>query len=143
MRASQAPIGQLIEREVSRGIAIEKIVLAGFSQGGAVALQTGLRYPRKLAGIMALSTYLPLAESFANEAAAENRRTPIFMAHGTEDPVDCLRRWATTSRVTLTELRLQRGVARVFRCSTPCAREEVARYRDVAAAGPESVIRDS
>src|SRR5687767_450127 len=87
VRASQGAIGQLIEREVSRGITVEKILLAGFSQGGAVALQTGLRYPRKLAGIMALSTYLPLAQSFAVEATAENRRTPIFMAHGTEDPV--------------------------------------------------------
>ena len=87
VRASQGAIGQLIEREVSRGITVEKILLAGFSQGGAVALQTGLRYPRRLAGIMALSTYLPLAQSFAAEATAENRKTPIFMAHGTEDPV--------------------------------------------------------
>jgi phospholipase/carboxylesterase len=61
--------------------------VAGFSQGGAIALQAGLRYPRKLAGVMALSTYLPLAESLPREAAAANRRTPIFMAHGTYDPV--------------------------------------------------------
>jgi phospholipase/carboxylesterase len=87
VRASQAAIGQLIEREVATGIATEKIVLAGFSQGGAVALQTGLRYPKKLAGVMALSTYLPLAESFDNEASPENRRTPVFMAHGTQDGV--------------------------------------------------------
>ena len=87
VRASQAAIGELIAREVGRGSAAGSIVLAGFSQGGAVALQTGLRYPRKLAGIMALSTYLPLAESFANEAATENRKTPIFMAHGTQDAV--------------------------------------------------------
>ncbi|HYH43876.1 MAG TPA: carboxylesterase, partial [Burkholderiales bacterium] len=87
VRASQAAIGQLIEREVSRGVTLEKILLAGFSQGGAVALQTGLRYPRRLAGIMALSTYLPAAESLAQEAAAENRKTPVFMAHGTEDNV--------------------------------------------------------
>ena len=87
VRSSQAAIGQLIEREVSRGTAVEKVLLAGFSQGGAVALQTGLRYPRRLAGVMALSTYLPLAESLAAEAAAENRRTSIFMAHGAQDPV--------------------------------------------------------
>jgi phospholipase/carboxylesterase len=87
VRASQASICRLIEREVSRGSAAGRIVLAGFSQGGAIALQTGLRHPQKLAGVMALSTYLPLADSFAAEASAENRRTPIFMAHGTQDAV--------------------------------------------------------
>jgi phospholipase/carboxylesterase len=87
VRASQAAIVALVEREVERGIQIGKIVLAGFSQGGAIALQTGLRYPEKLAGIMALSTYLPLAETLAAEATAENRATPIFMAHGTQDGV--------------------------------------------------------
>ncbi|MGZ5089689.1 MAG: alpha/beta hydrolase [Burkholderiales bacterium] len=87
VRASQAAIAQLIERQVSLGIATEKIVLAGFSQGGAIALQTGLRYSRRLAGVMALSTYLPLAESFEEEATAENRKTPVFMAHGTQDNV--------------------------------------------------------
>lgn len=87
VRASQAAIGQLIEREISRGISADKIVLAGFSQGGAVALQTGLRYPQRLAGVMALSTYLPLGESLAQEATAENRTTPVFMAHGTQDAV--------------------------------------------------------
>jgi phospholipase/carboxylesterase len=87
VRASQAAIGQLIEREVGAGIATDKIVLAGFSQGGAIALQTGLRYPKKLAGVMALSTYLPLAENFAQEATEENRHTPVFMAHGTQDGV--------------------------------------------------------
>jgi len=68
-------------------VAAGRIVLAGFSQGGAMALHTGLRYPEKLAGIMALSTYLPLAESLALEAAAANKATPVFMAHGTFDPV--------------------------------------------------------
>jgi phospholipase/carboxylesterase len=87
VRASQAAIGELIDREVATGIATEKIVLAGFSQGGAIALQTGLRYPKKLAGVMALSTYLPLAENFDQEATPENRRTPVFMAHGTQDGV--------------------------------------------------------
>jgi phospholipase/carboxylesterase len=87
VRASQTAIEALIERETARGIAAENIVLAGFSQGGAIALQTGLRYSKKIAGVMALSTYLPLAESLANEAAQANRSTPIFMAHGTEDGV--------------------------------------------------------
>ena len=87
VRASQAAIGQLIDREVTRGIEAKHIVLAGFSQGGAVALQAGLRHPKKLAGVMALSTYLPLGESLANEATDENRKTPIFMAHGTQDAV--------------------------------------------------------
>jgi phospholipase/carboxylesterase len=87
VRASQAAIEALIEREASRGIAAENIVLAGFSQGGAIALQTGLRYPEKLAGIMALSTYLPLAETLALEGAQANRATGIFMAHGTQDAV--------------------------------------------------------
>jgi len=80
-------IHALIEREVKRGVAAEKLVLAGFSQGGAIALHTGLRYPDQLAGIMALSTYLPLADSLPLEAAAANKATSIFMAHGTFDPL--------------------------------------------------------
>jgi phospholipase/carboxylesterase len=87
VRESQAQITALIEREVKRGIAAARIVLAGFSQGGAIALQTGLRYPDKLAGVMALSTYLPLAESLPKEAAPANKATPIFMAHGVYDPL--------------------------------------------------------
>lgn len=87
VRESQAQIGQLIARENSRGIAASHIVLAGFSQGGAIALHTGLRYPEQLAGVMALSTYLPLAESFTQEAAPANAKTPVFMAHGNHDPV--------------------------------------------------------
>jgi len=87
VRESQARIGALIEREIRRGSGAGKIVLAGFSQGGAMALQTGLRYPDRLAGVMALSTYLPLAESLPQEAAPANKTTPIFMAHGTFDPV--------------------------------------------------------
>ena len=87
VRASQAAIGELIEGELAKGIPAEKIVLAGFSQGGAIALQTGLRYGKRLASVMALSTYLPLPESFDREATAENRGTPVFMAHGTDDNV--------------------------------------------------------
>jgi len=87
VRESQAHITALIEREARRGVAAQDIVLAGFSQGGAIALQTGLRHPQKLAGVMALSSYLPLAESLPQEAAPANKATPIFMAHGTYDPV--------------------------------------------------------
>ena len=84
---SQDQINALIEREMRRGVIAAKIVLAGFSQGGAIALHTGLRYPDKLAGIMALSTYLPLGDSLPQEAAAANKTTSVFMAHGTFDPV--------------------------------------------------------
>jgi phospholipase/carboxylesterase len=87
VRVSQAAIEALIARETSRGIASNRIVLAGFSQGGAIALQTGLRHREKLAGVMALSTYLPLAESFDAEASQENHATSLFMAHGTQDNV--------------------------------------------------------
>ncbi|RPJ45211.1 MAG: carboxylesterase [Betaproteobacteria bacterium] len=87
VRESQVQIEQLIARENRRKVPSRNIVLAGFSQGGAVALQTGLRYPETLAGVMALSTYLPLAESFAQEATPANAGTAVFMAHGTQDPV--------------------------------------------------------
>ena len=87
VRESQAQVGALIERQAGRGIHNKNILLAGFSQGGAMALHTGLRYPQKLAGVMALSTYLPLAESLPQEAAPENKTTPVFMAHGVFDPV--------------------------------------------------------
>jgi phospholipase/carboxylesterase len=87
VRASQAEIARLLDHERGRGIASRRIVLAGFSQGGAIALQTGLRYPHPLAGIMALSTYLPCAESMPEEAAPANAGLAVFMAHGTEDPV--------------------------------------------------------
>lgn len=87
VRASQASVEALIAREVARGSPASRIVLAGFSQGGAIALQTGLRHPDRLAGIMALSTYVPLAATLAAEAAAANRDLPILMAHGTHDPM--------------------------------------------------------
>lgn len=101
VRASQASIEQLIARENARGIGAEKIVLAGFSQGGAIALQTGLRHAQKLAGIMALSTYLPLAQTLAAEAAPANHAIPLFYAHGTHDPVIPMA-MAEASRQTLT-----------------------------------------
>ena len=87
IRTSEKAITALIEREIARGIPASRIVLAGFSQGCAMALHTGLRFPRALAGIMALSGYLPLAEHFAAERTAANAHTPIFMAHGSQDPV--------------------------------------------------------
>lgn len=85
--ASQYAIESLIKREEQNGIKPENIVLAGFSQGGVIALHTGLRYSNKLAGIMALSSYLPLAQVLATEAHQANLSTPIFMAHGNNDQV--------------------------------------------------------
>jgi len=87
VRASQMRIEELIAGEKSRGIAAGRIVLAGFSQGGAIALQTGLRHAEALAGVMALSTYVPLANTLAAEAHAANRELPVFMAHGSADPM--------------------------------------------------------
>jgi phospholipase/carboxylesterase len=103
VRASQAAIGKLIARENKRGIASRQIVVAGFSQGGAIALEAGLRYPERLAGIMALSTYLPLAARLEAEASAQNRDVPIFFAHGSHDPVIALP-IAVASRDKLREL---------------------------------------
>jgi phospholipase/carboxylesterase len=100
VRQSQAIVEQLIAGEVARGVASTDIVLAGFSQGGAIALQTALRHPARLAGVMALSTYLPLADTLAAEASAANRDLPIFMAHGKHDPVVVPAR-AGSSRDTL------------------------------------------
>lgn len=87
VRQSQAAIEQLIAREIERGIPADKIILAGFSQGGAIALQTGLRCREALGGIMALSTYLTLDDSLAAEATIANANIPILMAHGTQDPL--------------------------------------------------------
>ena len=87
VRASQRAIEALIEREKKRGLTAARIVLAGFSQGGAMALQTGLRHPEWLAGLLALSSFLPLPDTLATEASPANRDVPIFMAHGTHDPL--------------------------------------------------------
>ena len=89
---SAKSIEALIERERSRGIAANKIVLAGFSQGCAMVLHTGLRYPQALGGIMALSGYLPLRDSFIKNRHPANQHTPIFMAHGEWDGVITLDR---------------------------------------------------
>lgn len=87
IRASQKAIDQLIQREVDRGISSKNIFLAGFSQGGAMALQAGLRQTLPLAGIIALSCYLPLAEMLNSEASVANASIPILMMHGTYDSV--------------------------------------------------------
>ena len=91
-KRSAASIVELIDREVQRGITYKNIVLAGFSQGCAMALYVGLRLPHELAGIIALSGYLPLAITLNLEKHAANQNTPIFMAHGTYDPVVVLDR---------------------------------------------------
>lgn len=80
-------INQLIEQEEARGIPAHKIVLAGFSQGAVMSLMTGLRYPKKLAGILALSGYLPMAEKTLEEASPANQDIPIFLGHGNQDTV--------------------------------------------------------
>lgn len=103
IRASQAQVQSLVEREKSRGVAPQRIVLAGFSQGGAIALQAGLRHAERLGGILALSTYLPLAGSLAAERSPANRDTPVFMAHGMQDPMIALAR-ARESRAALEAL---------------------------------------
>ena len=100
VRESQAQLEALIERENARGMPSERIVLAGFSQGGAIALYTGLRHHERLAGIMALSTYLIATDKLATEASAANRNVPIFMAHGTADPVVRFE-WGEASRRVL------------------------------------------
>jgi phospholipase/carboxylesterase len=87
IRESEGVVKRYIEQEIAQGIPASKIVIAGFSQGGAIALQAGLRYQQRLAGIMALSTYLPLGASLAAEAAAANRDVPILMCHGVHDPI--------------------------------------------------------
>jgi phospholipase/carboxylesterase len=102
VRQSQAHVEAMIAREVARGVPARRNVLAGFSQGGAVALYAGLRHPARLAGIVALSTYLIDGPALAKEASAANRDVPIFMAHGTQDPVVAFT-WADMSRRALVD----------------------------------------
>jgi len=87
IEGSRKILESFIQREKEAGIPSENILLAGFSQGGVVILYTGLRYPEQLAGLMALSTYLALPDKLASEANPANSTTPVFMAHGTMDPV--------------------------------------------------------
>lgn len=106
LRASQAEIEKLIAREKERGIPARRIILAGFSQGGAVTLQAGLRHPERLGGLMVLSSYLPLAGTVKAEAVATNSDVPILMVHGSHDQVINIAR-ATASRDQLKELGYQ------------------------------------
>ena len=87
IRESADTAHALVRRENERGVASDRIVLAGFSQGGAIALFAGLRHPERLAGILALSTYLPLEGSLAAQAHPANAAVPVFMAHGRFDNV--------------------------------------------------------
>ena len=87
IRTSIAQLDALIAREGERGIAPARVLLAGFSQGGAIVLAGGVRHAQRLAGIIGLSTYLPLAERTAAERSEANRDVPVFMAHGSHDPV--------------------------------------------------------
>ena len=103
VRESRELIEALLEREKARGVPAGQIVLAGFSQGGAMALYAGLRHAERLAGILALSSALPLADALAAEASPVNRDVPLFMAHGTDDPTIPIAR-AIRSRDILTGL---------------------------------------
>lgn len=103
LRESQRQITALLDRERERGVPAERIVLMGFSQGCAMTLMTALRYPHRLAGAVGLSGYLPLAATTAAEASTANAGLPIFLAHGTQDPVVVLAR-GTASRDALRAL---------------------------------------
>jgi len=87
LRRSQAAVQAIIDHEISRGIAANRIVLAGFSQGCAMTLLAGLRSPQRLAGLVGMSGYLPLADKTAAERSTANEHVPIFLAHGRADPV--------------------------------------------------------
>jgi phospholipase/carboxylesterase len=100
IRSSQAQLEALIAREKARGIDAARIVLAGFSQGGVIALHTGLRHAERLAGIVALSTYVVTPEALGADVASANLTVPIFMAHGTYDPVVRFE-WGDASRRAL------------------------------------------
>jgi phospholipase/carboxylesterase len=103
IQASAQAVRALIAREQTRGVPASRIVLGGFSQGGAIALHTGLRFPERLAGIMALSSYLPLAETLTAEAHSANAHVAVFIGHGRDDTVVPLP-LAQRTRVTLTAL---------------------------------------
>ncbi len=102
-RESETLLQNWIAHEREQGIPADRIILAGFSQGGAIVLHTGLRYPDRLGGIMALSTYLPLEDTVADERHAANHDAPIFMAHGDDDPIIPIN-FAEQSRERLKEL---------------------------------------
>ena len=103
VRASAGIARALVDEQVARGVRARRIVLAGFSQGGAIALHAGLRFPFRIAGVLALSTYLPTAHSLASQAHDANRDVPIFLAHGSQDPVIALA-LSERSRATMSDL---------------------------------------
>ena len=104
IRQSGALVDALIAREEQRGVPAQRVVLAGFSQGGAMVLHAGLRYPQRLAGIAVLSGYLPLGDRLNDEMSAASRLTPIFQAHGRDDPVLPID-WAESSHARIAALR--------------------------------------
>ena len=106
LRASQQQVEALIEREKARGIPASRIILAGFSQGCAMVLQTGLRHPETLAGLMCLSGYVPLSASVPTERTTQSLATPVFMVHGLHDGVIPIAR-ATQSRDLLKSMGYQ------------------------------------
>jgi len=97
VQRSQAQVDALLAREAARGVTANRTLLAGFSQGGVIALHAGLRFPSRLAGIVALSTYLVAPDQLSDQASEANRDVPIFMAHGLYDPVIAFA-WAEASR---------------------------------------------
>src|SRR2546428_7653826 len=101
IRASQRLAEELIAKEKKTGLSAEHIVLAGFSQGGAIALQTALRYPEPLAGVLALSTYLPISQTLEKEKSQANLKNPIFMAHGLYDDIIPLRSAEPSAKILL------------------------------------------
>lgn len=101
LRRSRTLVEAVLEREKERGMPAHRIVLAGFSQGSAMSLLTGLRHPERLAGIAGLSGYLPLADTTAAERSEANRQTPVFLAHGTHDEVVSLERGEATREALL------------------------------------------
>lgn len=128
IRASQEYINSLISKEILKGIPANRIVLAGFSQGGAIALHTALRYPQKLGGVLALSTYLPLKSKLADEAHSANADTPIFMAHGIFDEVISLD--TCQSSLDLLQNRQFSVTWRTYNMAHSVCAEEIADIRD-------------
>lgn len=127
VHASAKLIDQLIQQEIDNGMPAEKIFLTGFSQGGAMALYCGLRYPKKLAGILALSSYLPVAKTLAHEMSDVNKSIPIFMAHGTQDEIVNIK-LAEYSRGFLQQLKYQIDFRIYHMAHSVCADE----VRDIA-----------
>jgi phospholipase/carboxylesterase len=128
IRESEKILQALIEKEIRRDIPCESIVLAGFSQGGAIALHAGLRYPGKLAGIMALSAPVPFAETLMAEVHPENATVPVFIAHGTDDrmiPYDLVQQ--AHQRMEARGLKLERHTYKMGHTLVP---DEI---RDIAA----------